>query len=290
MSTNSLIGVSLPWDFLSDQNRTKGAVVLKDVFRTPRECLDFLKDQGASSVELRHRLPEMKSEEMTGVLEFLKKNKMGITIHGEVYPHSEDWTAYDLLPWMKAAGRVFDESDEVMITLHPVSGEGTAESCRRSTIRYLRRLADEIGGEPVNYRLALENQRDKGKIDPGTTFSEVADMHRETGHPAVGVCWDMGHGYSNYHNNFDGNPLVPPRDFIAETIHTHIHDLGPDGKTHWPFLENRVPLEQYTDLLRAAGYGGVYNLELSFDRFSGEPDIRGCLKNSIRQLNRLTAR
>ena len=44
----------------------------------------------------------------------------------------------------------------------------------------------------------------------------------------IGICWDMGHSYSNVVNH--KFPLFPPKEFLERVIHTHIHDPGPTGQ------------------------------------------------------------
>ncbi len=77
----------------------------------------------------------------------------------------------------------------------------------------------------------------------------------------------MGHSYANYLKN--RYEELPDAIFLKNAIHTHIHDLSDKtGATHWPLIFGNTPVEKYIKKLKAAGYKGTYNLELSTERFS----------------------
>ena len=139
----------------------------------------------------------------------------------------------------------------------------------------------------IPVKLALENQRSKNISDPGKSFLEIEGMWKEIDRSNVGICWDMGHCFANYLLDNTLYPIYPHSEFTAAAIHTHIHDLGPDGRTHWIFKENRVPLADFVKRLKAAGYEGVYNLELSFDRFAGEKNQQKLIEETIIKLREM---
>ena len=97
----------------------------------------------------------------------------------------------------------------------------------------------------------------------------------------------MGHCFANYLLDNTLYPIYPHFEFSAAVIHTHIHDLGPDGRTHWIFKENIIPLADYVGQLKVVGYEGVYNLELSFDRFAAEENQRSLIKETIIKLRNM---
>jgi sugar phosphate isomerase/epimerase len=161
------------------------------------------------------------------------------------------------------------------------------EDLRLGTIAILRKLVLLQNDWKHRYRFALENQRVKGSVNPGRSFDGILSMCDEIDSPAVGICWDFGHGVANHIKN--SLPLYPPKEFLAACIHTHIHDLGPSGATHWPFAENVVPLEDFGGLLVAQAYKGVFNLELGFDRFGAVKGKWDLLAASISRLRQLGA-
>jgi len=67
-------------------------------------------------------------------------------------------------------------------------------------------------------------------------------------------------------------------------IHTHVHDMSPEGQTHWPLDGGRVPLARNARLLRRAGYRGLYCLELSPDRFQGRKPVAAAFLEGLRLL------
>ena len=79
--------------------------------------------------------------------------------------------------------------------------------------------------------------------------------------------------------------MTPPRDFLAYTIHTHIHGLS--GRTHFPIDGSNIPIKQYCTLLSEQNYSGVYNLELDFNRFYLDIEPRKALEDSVDVLRQI---
>lgn len=280
------IGLSLPWDYLADRILSNDCLALKDIFNNPEECLDLLKEQGVSVIELRHRSPDLTFSDMEAVFQSLIKYNMDISIHGELYPHGDKWTLKEVFPWMETASALLPPSYELMVTLHPVTGAESDAECREATVRFLNSLYRELSSESLSFRLALENQRRKGRGTVGTSFNEIIELCRKTEAGDIGICWDMGHGHANYLLDESDYTQFPPTDFTSAVWHTHIHDLGPDGRTHWPLSEERIPLLENIALLQEAGYDGILNLELSFERFRNQIDSKQSLLESIKRLKR----
>jgi sugar phosphate isomerase/epimerase len=227
---------------------------------------------------------------MVRAISVLVDSGVNISIHAESLPKSDDWSVHDILPWidiLENEGGV--NQDEIVVAIHPQqsSGNESADDLRLGTIKILRMLAEVNKSLKRDYRFALENQRYRGFADPGTSFDGIYSMWAGINSPAVGICWDFGHGFANHIKN--NQQRIPTEEFIAATIHTHIHDLSPAGSTHWPFAENVVPLEEFTSHLAVHGYKGIFNLELGFDRFAGVDGKRGLLTASINRLSQLIA-
>lgn len=282
------IGVSLPWDYISENYVTREACVVRETIGPPSGGLSFLKGLGVTSIELRHLHPKLSHSDMTRTLGILGESDIGITIHSESPPDSDEWSVLDLFPWFK----ILEENnivnqDIITVALHPLqdAGSGSVETLRKGTVSMIRKLTELQNNWKQRYHFALENQRVKGLVDPGTTFDEIFAMFSELNRSEVGICWDFGHGYANHIKN--GHPLLPPEGFVAAATHTHIHDLGPTGATHWPFSEMAVPLSNYVNLLLSQGYEGTLNLELGFDRFEGVENKIELLELSIDKLIRL---
>lgn len=132
-------------------------------------------------------------------------------------------------------------------------------------------------------RLALELNRAQSRNDPGTDYASLLALHRRIAHAHVGFCWDFGHAC---HNVRQGRlPADPPPAFLEHVIHTHIHDLGANDRTHWPLATpGTVPLERWLGLLAASGYAGILNIELEPARFADTVDVRRAVFASIERL------
>jgi len=279
------IGISIPWDYLSGNIITADGKILKQNFSHAPGFLKFLKDLEVTHVELRHRKIDMPKSEMESIFQLLTELGFLITIHGDNPPKDKTWTINQIFPWIEAFQNIYpSSSDPLMVTLHPYKGNIEKEIYRVQTVEFIKQLSDRIIEYNLPINLALENQRNKGFIDPGTSFFEIEQMWKEIDRSNVGICWDMGHSYANYLIDKSIYPLFPNNEFTKEVTHTHIHDIGPEGRTHWIFKENIVPLADNLRQLKDMGYKGVYNLELSFDRFTSEPHQQNLLKDTIIKL------
>ena len=150
---------------------------------------------------------------------------------------------------------------------------------QRRTVSALQRLVDSIAKESLPLQLALELNRAKGKVDPSTTYRGVLDMCEQVGDSRVGICWDLGHTQSNVLRGVC--PPDPPEEFLRRVVHAHIHDIGPDGGTHWPLIFGNVPLARYVEGLKGVGYDGCCVLELSPLRFSDRLDVGESIRRSV---------
>ncbi len=282
------IGISIPWNYLSGNIVTTDAEVLEQNFGSAPEFLNFLKDLEVTYVELRHRKKDMSQTDMDSVFQLLIDSEFKITIHGDNPLPGNTWTINEVFPWLDSFKRINpNENNTLMITLHPFTGAEPVDDYRAQTIEFIKRLDDMITSHNLPIKLALENQRSKKVNDPAKSFKGVEGMWKEINRTNAGICWDMGHCYSNHLLDNTLYPVYPHPEFSTATIHTHIHDLGPDGRTHWIFKENRVPIADFIRQLKAVGYKGVYNLELSFDRFASEKDHPKLIKDTIIKLGKM---
>jgi sugar phosphate isomerase/epimerase len=282
------IGISIPWDYLSGNFLTEDATIIAQYFESPEAFLAFIMDLNVTHIELRNRQPDISPKEMKVVFALLRDRNLQITIHGDNLPPGSIWTIHDIFPWLGSLNREdYIFSNHLVITLHSYRGQGSLSDLKMKTINFIKNLSDQITELQLPINLALENQRSKGYIDPGTSYIGVVNMCQEINRNNVGICWDMGHCFANYVQDSQTFPIHPPTEFLKSTTHTHIHDLGPDGKTHWFFKENKVPLPEYVKNLKAIGYNGIYNLELSFDRFAKEENIPELIIDSIIKLKKL---
>ncbi len=278
------MGISLPWDYISDSTYTKEAAVIQTAMGPQEIFLKQLKDEGVVSIELRHRHKGLTFDEMYQAVDRIAAAGFSFTIHGEALPKPEEFSFTKLFSWYKIVNKIITtDTHAVVVTFHPLIVDNERDRSAELTSTVLRSIVEST--QLPSYTYALENQRSKGYIDPAVTFDGVVRMVAEVPDKQVGICWDMGHSYSNVvHYN---HPVFPPKEFLERVIHTHIHDLGPSGRTHWPFKENKVPLEKNVRLLQSYNYKGIYNMELSFDRFAHEASIKQLVLKSLRTLRKL---
>jgi len=247
--------------------------------------LEELRRASVSSIELRAIGPGSDIEQSLAALQRVHDAGLAATIHGALPPATcgDNWpTAVPAL--LAAMERLRDLSAAPCpITLHAYAEpDGDITSLATQTAQRLTAMADWIEREAMPVTLALELNRAKATIDPSVTYAGVLEMQRGAGRANVGICWDFGHTWSNV----ERHGLAPdaPAEFAAAVIHTHIHDLGSTGKTHWPLTEGRLPLERSVHALQGAGYMGVWNLELSPERFADEGNVRKKVLGSVERL------
>jgi len=133
--------------------------------------------------------------------------------------------------------------------------------------------------ENVPLTTAVEINRKKEVNDPSTNYENLVEICRQVDHPSVGIGWDIGHTYSNVLHSIV--PKEPPEEFVRRVIHTHIHDLGHNGQTHWPLKTGSLPLDFYLEKLYSIHYSGFHTLELYPERFINVIDAKKTMLESI---------
>ena len=148
----------------------------------------------------------------------------------------------------------------------------------------LRLLSDYACERGLNVVFALENNRIH------RSGLSIMDCHgveatvREADRSNVGVCFDFGHLYSNFLAFPECTPFLPSEWFLKRAVHTHIHGVA--NTTHYPPTEDNLPLGDYLRHLIAAGYRGVFNLELECGRYWRDIDPREGHEMAVRTLRR----
>jgi len=279
----SNLSISLPWDYLADTINTNEAHIIKSRIGPNKVLLQLLKDSGITQIELRHRYKKISYESMIRSVSIIKESGFSLSIHGESLQEPKNFSYVKLFPWYRIISEVCP-GENVIVTFHPYIDNRTEKKLAETTVEIFALLLKQK--EFPTYSYALENQRFKGYEDPAISFDGTVAIVQSMPEQKIGICWDMGHSFSNT-VNFN-HPQFPSEDFLSRVIHTHIHDLGPGGRTHWPFKENKVPLEENIRLLQSINYRGAYNLELSFDRFAEEEKIETLLLNTIKKIRNLT--
>ena len=261
-----MIGVSLPTDWLSDGTgpSEERAALLRE-----------LRQAGVDSVELRTVGPETPPQAVAAAAALLKKEGFGVTVHGAV--RSVETAVRD----------VFDPLQELLadrdgapltVTVHPIDGDNAA---------MLRALAEKIERDALPVRIALENERRLPDRQEGDSVALVTQAVCAVDSPHIGICFDMGHYLywclKNRPEQVHEDTLpLPDAAFLQRVIHTHIHALN-GTETHYPLKGYRLPLAALLAGM-AFNYFGVYDIELSFDRFAAVCPPRQALTESVAAL------
>lgn len=281
------IGVSLPPDYLAGSAASPTARLIEERCGDASSFLAQLKAAGAASIELRKIDPDTPPRLAQKALSTVLEAGLEVSIHGYLPASWAPGAVEEMLPPL--AG-VIDElrtsRTESILTLHSYRAEsGSLSPLVERTTSFVGALIEALEGASLPTRIALELNREKGLIDPSTTYDGLLRMRRELADERVGFCWDFGHAYRNV---LAGSlPPETPAEFVARVIHTHVHDLSASLQTHWPLSEGRVPLTTYVTALESAGYGGVYNLELSPKRYREVLDVSETFLDGVRRLARV---
>jgi len=260
--------------------------------------LNKLKKDGVTSIEIR-KLDRVIDEETYHAynksIQKIWDMGLTITIHGELTGDLGGSSFKEIYPSMTYILKHYAKyQDRLVITLHALqeknqANHASSEELKQNTIDRLLDWTKIIETEKLPIFLALENNRSKVKsIDPGNSCKVVVDMVEAVDSPHLGICWDMGHLYSNLK---EGKELqmalhdLPSKSFLEKVYHTHIHALNEDGRTHFPLSQEfKLPIDDYVSALTECGYEGVFNLELSFDRYEKEMPVNEKILTSIEKL------
>lgn len=282
------IGFSLPPDYILQEISPQENIWEQALGISP-EALSRLKNEGSSTIELRKVSAGMKAEIIKQALNKITHKGLGFTVHGLLPPTDGQIGTNEGFPLWELVDDIRDMQDELIVTLHArIRPEGELTPVIADTITALRRLLEENDKRRAPFRYALEINKSKAWVDPSFTWEGVDLIVEAVAHPALGICWDFGHSYSNSRTGLI--PEEPPPSFLKKVIHTHIHDINDTGDTHWPLCEENVPVARFCRLLHQAGYRGIYNLEFEPIRYPDYTHLNAALYNSVRRLEEITAR
>ena len=282
-----MLGLSLPPSYLAGTPVSEEAALLERTCGGAGALLEHLKNAGLASIEFRKVYEATPPNLVLAAARRVWAAGLNVTIHGTTPEAPEGRTLESLFPALGGFWDAFAEHQQhVMMTLHAYRARsGEVGALEAKTVELVRKVTEDADGRGLPLRIALELNRAKDWVDPSYTYDGLLRMGREIDHPKVGFCWDVGHATRNVTEQ--GLTLEPPQTFLERVIHTHIHDLSSTGQTHWPLTRGVVPLETFIKALMGAGYGGVYNLELSPIRFHQVEGVREGIDESIARLARV---
>ena len=281
-----MLGLSLPPSYLAGTPSSAEATLVRETCGEPAAFLGELRVQGVTSVELRKVRGDASPNLILAAAERVWAAGLNVTVHGTT-PEREGSTLAELFAPLEPFWRALTEHQpEVMMTLHAYRARaGEMASLETRTVELVQKVLEDADRRGLPLKIVLELNRAKDWVDPSYTYEGLLRMWRRIDHPRAGFCWDVGHAYRNVTEH--GLVLEPPQAFLERTVHTHIHDLSGTGQTHWPLTKGVVPLGTFVEALVGAGYGGIYNLELSPARFGQAEGVREGIDGSIDRLTRV---
>jgi sugar phosphate isomerase/epimerase len=261
------IGCSLPTRFIAGEHATNRLELdWVEMYGSADACFVALRDLGVTSIELRDVREGTDPTLVVRALDALRNASMRVSVHLWL-PRD----ARDLRPLVAEIERALPEGSESVPCIvhgHHAETERERTDAMGTTVDGLRVLCRDLheANSPLEPTLELCRRKPGGPV--GTTFDELVTLHDRVAEPNLRLCWDMGHTRSNHVT--DGDDLIPRADFLGCVAHTHIHDLGPGGRTHGPLRDLDGPIADQVHTLARTAYRGVFDLELEPGRWSME--------------------
>jgi len=288
------IGFSLQSSDVMDS----GTGAVKSVFfksvGEPMAFLGELRRSGVRSVELQSVAPGLSDAVVLAAMQRIYVVGMRFSCHGSLAggPKKESKAASSAfavppLPevhtFLKALG-----ASPVMV-VHPYDfPEASYDELVTATVNGLEALIEHFKRHLLPFRIALEINRHRGDNVPGVSYDGLLEIGSHFSAEELGFCWDMGHTQASV--LLKKLPETPPSEFVKRVIHTHVHEVSPEGTTHQPLRAPASYLEQCIGCLEAIGYTGVYNLELYPDRWKPEVNVKEAILLSVERLGTILRR
>lgn len=287
------IGMSIQSEALQANIPDKMKRIYLASFPSLELYIEFLRSLGVSSIEVRIYNQQAAYEDFREALTMIKEKGMNITIHGEL-SHTEVGSRVNL-DYPSLPPLLESLKQPVIMPIHASQGyEETVDYAAR-TMQILQTWGNELNNSTRQIQFSIENNRVKKVLDPGNTISGVLNIIESMNREDVGICWDMGHYYSNLLHGKEHKPTIFEEDILLNTfcrrvVHTHIHSTNNEWTTHFPITkESRFPLHSFVQLLEQNSYQGIYNLELSLERWPTEVDAKRAIAKSIHYLQNTIA-
>lgn len=275
-------GLSLPINYLAGLPSSADDFLFQNHFKDPLTFMNALKKAGLSSIEINTIDSGTEAKKAALATNRVLDSGLDVTIHGYLPPTNQRGKLVEILPPIASIAETLkDRNCSSIITFHSYKKQN--DDLLRlidTNVDFIENLIHIIHNEKLSLKIALEINRQKGFTDPSISYDTLMKIWKKIADPKlVGFCWDFGHSYWNASNNFID--CIPTEDFLSRVIHTHIHDLSPDGETHWPLTEGVIPLNDFVSRLKERNYKGTYNMELYPERWHKVRDIQSGIFDSI---------
>ena len=283
------IGFSLPINYITGKLACELSTLWAGVYESVDECLRIFKGLGVTSVEISKISKETSPSQLNHAVEIVGDMGLGITIHGWL---PEIGLQPDVPLGIQELEKTLirhEPQSRIPFTVHSRSYNhcigATENEITKQTIQDLNLLLETLAPKSV-LAAALELCQYKERRSVGVTFEDVLSIVEQVSAGNLGICWDMGHSQANYLAQKDVR--LPSEEFVKQVIHTHIHGVGSNGRTHWPVLTDQGYVRDCVDILKSSGYAGIYNIELSLLRWELSPkECRSHIEASINSIARM---
>lgn len=288
------IGFSLQSSYVLDLGTD---VVKSGFFQWMGEPLTFLAElrrNGVRSVELQGVAPGFSDASVLAAMQRIYVAGLQFSCHsglpgGDKKDEKAALAAFvappqaDIRTFLNALG-----ASPVMV-VHPYGFPDVSyDELVTATVDGLRVLIKNLKQHAMPFRVALEINRYRGANTPGVSYEGLLEIGGHFSDKDLGFCWDMGHTQASF--LLQQLPKTPPPEFLSRVIHTHIHDVSPEGGTHHPLRPSSPYLEKSIRCLETSGYTGIYNLELYPDRWEPEVKVKDAALFSIERLGTILRR
>ena len=277
------IGLSLPVSYLAGKYNNVESEILKNAFGESHLFLAQLKKNGICSIEMKIVNEGTSSQIVDIALRNILQADLDYSMHLYLPTDVTSRKSFsEIYPFLGLVIAHIQNSNAV-ITVHPyLSKEFDMAKLAILSGQALAYIASISEKENINICLAIELLRGNSLSSPTATYNSILKILKYIDHPQVGICWDIGHSYWNTLNKELND--IPPKEFLDKTIHTHIHDLGPEG-THSSLSNGIVPIRKMLSSLVLNEYSGVFNLELRPSLLL--PDIQNEIFFSIKKIQEI---
>ena len=282
------IGLSLPLQYVLGLDAPSDSACFTRFLGEPDAALPELRKIGVDSIELQGVGPGSFDLPLLTAMRRIANAGMEVTFHSYLPPATQcDAPSIAATPPLPESIRFLQSRDArpIMVVHAHADSHATPNALARSSIQGLEALIGGFHRHDIPIRVALEINRYHGVDGPGVTYGGLLDIVEPFADDDVGLCWDMGHTQSSVLQ--ERLPPVPPPEFVARVIHSHVHDLSADGDTHWPLAEDCSHLRSGIDLLEAKGYTGIFNLELYPRRWPTTYVVKDEINRSVVRLRRM---
>lgn len=282
---NIKTGLSLPSNYLSGTYNDPVSSIYYSALGPVNSGLQLLRSE-IECIELGFFMENTPAEQIVEAVQNVWSAGLEVSVHAYLPEKIEGDGLTSVYTWLKSLLPILeDHQEKLVINLHALASvNGDLDRLKDKTVENLKRLADLATAQKPPVYFALELNRSKGKVDPSTTYLGVLEMCLRINSERVGIGWDWGHTYANVLKHLI--PPEPPPSFLRKVIHTHIHDMGPNGGTHWPLTCGTVPLVDYLKLLKKADYSELFIIELQPRKFADTGSVQELILSSIRILKR----